>query len=133
MLKDNFRNEMNMEIKINITSFEPEVKVVVRDDDLKGFVTWIFMSDIGKVKIAGGTIRVKEFGVNKVRKLSYDVPAIKTKGNRYFKVFYIDNLDIYRQLCKTTIDKYIAESGGLPEGVILDSPDETVNPDDIPF
>jgi hypothetical protein len=122
-----------MEIDIKITSFEVEINPVIRNDDLKAFVKWYFISDVGKIKLVGGTIKVKTFGKNNVKKLSFDGPAIRTRGGNFFKVFYLPDLDIYKKLCQYTIDEYIKVAGELPEGVIIDSGYEEVNPEDIPF
>jgi hypothetical protein len=124
-----------MEIQINITSFEADVKPVIRDDEIKAFVTWFFESDNGKIKITGGTIKIKEFGQNKIKKLTFDGPAIKTKYGRFFKVLFIDNIPLYKQLCDYTIKKYIELSGELPPDIFWseDYQTEEINLDDIPL
>lgn len=117
---------MDMELNIQITGLTIEVTPVIREDNIKAFVNWTFITDSGEWKVKNGTIRIKEFGA--VKKLSYDVPAIKGKI-RYNKTLFIDNLDLYKQFCKATIDKYVSLTGELPNDV---SYEEEVNIDDLP-
>lgn len=113
-----------MDIQINITSFEVEVKAVVRNDDIKGFVTWYFNSDLGRIKITGGRIMLKTFGKNDEPRLSYDGPAIKAGYGKYYKVFYLDNKEVYLKMCQASVEKYLEVTGELPNDVIFDMPDD---------
>src|SRR5690348_7227001 len=99
-----------MDIDMKITRFRVELKPVARTDAIKAFVTWYFNTDIGEIKIAGGTIKEKTFGkFNKIL-LSYDAPAYKTRMG-YMKVLFINNKDFFKKLCDFTIDEYYRETG----------------------
>lgn len=118
---------MYMELNINIHSIEIEITAVARQDNILAFVDWIFKTDIGDMKLKGGTIRRKEF--KSKTKLSFDVPAIRSKGG-FIKAFFLDNKKVFLQLCAATVKKYCEETGELFEDF---SHYEEVNPDDIPF
>ena len=132
-LPDDNKKYMQMELNITITAFEVEIKPVIRADEIKAFVTWYFVSNLGKIKLTGCTIKLKEFGENKVKVLTVDVPAIKFRFGKYFKAFYLPDLETFKRICRFTLDEYLKMSGELPADITIDSPSEEVNPDDIPF
>lgn len=99
-----------MELNIQITKFSTEIKPVIRDDQIKAFVVWIFHTDLGIIKIYGGTIRKKQFGKNQKLLLTYEPPSV---GRNYTKVFFIDNKEVYKQLCDFTIKEYCQITGEL--------------------
>lgn len=121
------KENMEMDLNITITSFSVELKPIVRDDNIKAFVTWVFHTDQAKIKIKWGTIRLKEFGAKKL--LSYDPPAIKTRFG-YSKIIFIDNLELYKSLCRATIKKFCEETGELENNVLLNA-EEEINIDAI--
>lgn len=95
----------DLELDIKILKFSADINQVVREDNIKAFVTWKFETEKGLIKIYGGTIRAKKFGESEKTILSYDPPAIKTKF-KYNKVLFIDNIDFFKQLCSHTIGRY---------------------------
>lgn len=117
---------MDMELNLNVKGLTIEVTPVVRKDNIKGFVIWTFITDCGEIKVKGGTVRIKEFGSQKL--LSYDFPAYKA-GFKYHKSVYMSNLELYKTLCKATVDKYCSLTGELPNEI----QDEEINLDDIPL
>lgn len=117
-----------MDIDIKITGFNPEVKPIVRDDNIKAFVTWVFITDKGELKLKGGTVRLKAFGKNSKLILTYDSPAYRT-GMGYVKVMFFDNKELYKQLCDFTIDKYCLLTGETRNDAV---PEEEINIDEIP-
>ena len=108
-----------MDLEIKISNFEVEIKPVIRGDQIKAFVTWIFKTDSGDLKVYSGTIRLKAFGKNDKELLTYDPPAIRGRKS-YTKVIFMDNLDLYKRLCSYTLEKYYEASGELPNEVSLD-------------
>lgn len=120
-----------MEIEIKITGFEVKVKPVVREDNIKAFVDWIFNTDQGVIKIHGGTLRVKLFGKNNKELLTYDAPAIRSRSG-YAKVLFIDNLEIFKKLCDYTLNEYYKITNELPNNVIFGE-SEDVDPESIPI
>lgn len=116
-----------MELRIKINSLETDISLQARTDNILAFVTWIFKTDVGDIKIKGGTIRRKDFGSKPL--LTYDVPAIKTRHG-YNKALFIDNKELFVQLCNFTIKKYCEESGDLPNSF---SNTEDINLDEIPL
>ena len=117
---------MDMELNINIKGLEIEVTPVIRKDNIKGFIVWTFLTDNGELKIKGGTVRAKEFGSQKL--LTYDFPAYKA-GFKYHKALFMSNLELYKRLCKATIEKYCSLTGEFPNEI----PEEEINLDDIPL
>lgn len=117
-----------MNINILMSKFNVEIKPVVRHDNIKAFVTWIFKTNQGELKIRGGTIREKPFGRNGRLKKSYDPPAVKLKSG-YLKAFFLDNKELYKKLCEETINGYNRETGEVPDIAIwgneIDEKDET--------
>lgn len=110
-----------MEINIKITRFEAEVKPIIRNDNIKAFVTWIFYFGSEQIKIYGGTIRLKPFGENDKQLLSYDPPAI---GARYIKVIYFSDKALYLKLCLKTVQVYCEMTGELPNNILYENVDE---------
>ncbi len=129
MQNDNYFliDEYYMELRIKIYALETDLSLQARSDNILAFVTWIFKTDIGDIKIKGGTIRRKEFGSKSL--LSYDVPAIKTRHG-YNKAFFMDNKELFLKLSNFTIQKYCEESGEPVSGF---SNIEDINPDEIPI
>ncbi|MEK7616578.1 MAG: hypothetical protein AAB414_00810 [Patescibacteria group bacterium] len=119
---------MDLELNINLTGFSAEIKPVIRQDNIKAFVTWIFRIDLGMIKIYGGTIREKPFGEHNKLILSYDPPAIKT-GRGYIKVMFIEDKQLFKRLCDYTIDLYCKLTGEV-RGILSV---EDVNMDAIPI
>lgn len=115
---------MNMELNIQITNLEIEIKPTVREDNIKAFVNLIFNSSQGDIKIKNGTLRLKSFGTKQM--LSYEVPAVKT-AHRYNKVFYLDNLELYKKICDAVIKEYSSVTGE-----VIGLEQEEVNIDEIP-
>ncbi len=107
-----------MKLDIQISDFSVKIKSVIRDDNIKGFVTWIFRTNQGDWKVYGGTIKLKSFGKNDRQLLSYDPPAYKTKGG-FNKAFFIDNLELYKKLCNYTVKIYCEISGELGNDIIF--------------
>lgn len=118
-----------MDLEIKVTKFEADINQVVREDNIKAFVTWKFETGSGVIKIYGGTIRLKPFGEKQKMLMSYDPPAIRMKGG-YNKVLFIDNAELYKKLCKHTIDTYYQVTGEARPEVVTN---EEVNSDDLPF
>ena len=118
----------DLELNINITGFSAEIKPVIRQDNIKAFVTWIFRIDLGMIKIYGGTIREKPFGEHNKLILSYDPPAIKT-GRGYIKVMFIEDKQLFKTLCDYTINLYCKLTGEV-RGILSA---EDVNIDQIPI
>ncbi|MBI2196128.1 hypothetical protein HYU45_00785 [Candidatus Daviesbacteria bacterium] len=118
----------NLELNINITGFSVEVKPVIRQDNIKAFVTWIFLTESGVVKVYGGTIRIKPFGKDNKLILTYEPPAIKTRGG-YIKAMFIEDKQLFKTLCDYTINLYCKLTGEV-RGIL--SP-EDVNIDEIPI
>ena len=116
-----------MDIEIKIFSFEVEVKPVVREDNLLAFVVWRFKTSVGDFKIDGGTIRRKPFGKNGEEIATYDGPAIRMRFG-FRKVFFIDNIKLYQQLCNFTVRQYEEISGSIPS-----KKKEVINIEDIPL
>lgn len=98
------------ELNINITGFSAEIKPVVRDDNIKAFVTWIFQTESGVIKVYGGTVRVKPFGKDGKLILTYEPPAIKTRGS-YIKAMFIEDKILFKRLCDYTINLYCNLTG----------------------
>ena len=117
----------NLELNINITGFSAEIKPVIRQDNIKAFVTWIFQTESGVVKVYGGTIREKPFGERSKLILSYDPPAIKT-GRGYIKTMFIEDKQLFKTLCDYTINEYCKLTGEV-RGILSV---EDVNMDEIP-
>lgn len=122
MLKD----KTKMDIEIIIKHFSVKVIPAVRSDSIKAFVEWVFGSNVGEIKIRGGTIRLKSFGSSK-QVLSYEPPAY---GRKYQKTIFIDNKELYKKLCDYTIKKYCDITGEIVAGVEMN---EDVDPDEIPI
>ena len=117
-----------MNMNINITQFTPDIKPVVRpNSNLKAFVTWIFETSEGQLKITGGTIKLKTFGESKTELLSYDGPAYKG-GFKYYTVFFLNNKSLFKQLCEETIRLYCEMTG---ETYTPSSPNEEIDIDEI--
>lgn len=123
-----------MELNINITSFDVEVRPVVRQDNIIAFVVWIFHTADFDIKITGCTLRRKTFSNNQTGHettlISFEPPVIKGKF-KSFKAFFIDNIFLYKQLCQYTMKKYCEMTGEPYEDYL--KPEEEVNIDDIPF
>ncbi len=117
-----------MELNIQITSFSVDIKPAVREDNIKAFVTWIFQTSVGEWKIYGGTIRQKPFGKNQKLLLTYDPPAI---GKKFFKAFYIGDKELYKKLCKHTIEEYCKITGEVGNNFLVAN--EDVKEDEIPI
>lgn len=115
-----------MELDIKITSFDATIKAVIRNDNIKAFVDWIFATEIGVIKIHGGTIRLKPFGPNSTQILTFDGPAY---GSHFTKVLFIDNPQFYKRLCDFTVNKYCQETGEKQYEVIT----EEVDINDLPI
>lgn len=119
---------MDLELNINISGFSADIKPVIRQDNIRAFVTWIFQTESGVIKVYGGTIRQKPFGENNKLILSYDPPAIKT-GRGYIKAVFIEDKHLFKRLCDFTIDEYCKLTGELRK---TPSINEDVNTDEIP-
>ena len=119
---------MNMELQIIIHSLEVDISAQAREDNIRAFVIWIFKTNVGDIKIKGGTIRRKEFGSKSL--LSYEPPSIKGRQGKYNRTFFMDDKQLYLKLCAYTIKRYCEESGESGQDF---SHYEEVNPDDIPF
>lgn len=117
----------NLELEIKITNFSVEINPVARTDNIRGFVVWVFHTDVGIWKLKGGTIRQKAFGRNENLLLTYDPPAI---GRNFTKVIFIDNKELYKKLCNYSIDEYCKLTGEIRNDIAMD---ETINPDDLPI
>lgn len=117
----------DLELNIKIIGFSAEIKPVVRQDNIKAFVTWIFQTESGVIKVYGGTIRQKPFGEDSKLILSYDPPAI---GRKFIKVIFIEDKELYKKLCRHTIDLYCQLTGEIRNNI---SGGEDVNMDEIPF
>ena len=118
----------DLELNINITGFSAEIKPVVREDNIKAFVTWMFQTESAAIKIYGGTIRVKPFGKDNKLILTYEPPAIKTKGG-YIKAMFIEDKILFKTLCDYTINLYCKLTGEV-RGILSA---EDVNIDQIPI
>lgn len=118
----------DLELNINITGFSADIKPVIRQDNIRAFVTWIFQTESGVLKVYGGTIRQKPFGEDSKLILSYDPPAIKT-GRGYIKAVFIEDKILFKRLCAHTIDLYCRLTGEA-RGILLV---EDVNIDAIPI
>lgn len=103
-----------MDIDVKIQGFEAEIKPVSREDNIKAFVTWVFQTDRGVIKIHGGTIRSKAFGMEEQERLTFDGPAVRSRGG-FTKVFFWDEKEIYKQLCEHTTEKYYQTTGEVRE------------------
>lgn len=101
---------MDLELNIKITGFSADIKPVIRQDNIRAFVTWIFQTESGVIKVYGGTIRQKPFGENSQLILSYDPPAIKT-GRGYIKAVFIEDKHLFKRLCDYTINLYCKQTG----------------------
>ncbi|OGE25312.1 hypothetical protein A3C26_00575 [Candidatus Daviesbacteria bacterium RIFCSPHIGHO2_02_FULL_39_12] len=108
----------DLELNINITGFSAEVKPTVREDNIKAFVTWIFQTESAAVKIYGGTVRIKPFGKDGKLILTYEPPAIKTRGG-YIKAMFIEDKILFKRLCAHTIDLYCKLTGEV-RGILED-------------
>ncbi|TSC85373.1 MAG: Uncharacterized protein G01um10147_1187 [Microgenomates group bacterium Gr01-1014_7] len=117
----------NLELNINITGFSAEIKPTVREDNIKAYVTWIFKTESAAVKIYGGTIRVKPFGKDGKLILTYEPPAIRTRGG-YIKAMFIEDKQLFKTLCDYTINLYCKQTGEV-RGILSV---EDVNMDEIP-
>lgn len=120
------RDRTKMDIEIIIKNFSVKIIPIVRADSIKAFVEWVFGSDIGEIKIRGGTIRLKTFGSSK-QVLSYEPP---TYGSKYQKAIFLDNKELYKKLCDYTIKNYCDITGKVLAGVEMN---ENVDPDEIPI
>lgn len=116
-----------MELEIKITNFLVEIKPVVRSDNIKAFVTWIFQTELGVWKVYGGTIRLKPFGKNNKMLLSYDPPAF---GPRFTKALFIEDKGTYIKLCDYTIKSYCTLTGEINNNILMD---EGIDPDEVPI
>lgn len=116
-----------MELEIKITNFSVEINPVVRSDNIRAFVAWIFQTDFGVWKLRSGTIRQKAFGRNEKLLLTYEPPAI---GKNYIKVIFIDNKELYKKLCNYSIDEYCKLTGEIRNNIAID---ENVDPNEVPF
>lgn len=117
---------MEMVLDIHITKLTIEILPAVRNDNIKAFVNLIFHTDQGEIKIKNGTIRLKDFG--KAQKLSYDVPAVRTR-NAFRKCFFLNNLDLYKEICVAVLRAYEEQTG---EKVNYDIELEDISIDEIP-
>lgn len=118
-----------MDIEIKITKFTTEIKPVVRNDEIKAFVIWRFETNMGMLKINGGTVRLKPFGKYGKPLLTFEGPAVRTRAG-FIKVFFFDNLELYKNLCEQTVQDYCKESGEFPNNTVFS---DEINMDDIPL
>ncbi len=118
-----------MDIDIEIKKFTTEIKPVVRNDEIKAFVIWRFETNMGLLKITGGTIRLKPFGKYDKPILTFEGPAVRTRSG-FIKVFFFDNKDFYKKLCEQTVEDYCKETGELPNKTVFS---EEINVDEIPL
>lgn len=118
------KDRTKMDIELIIKHFSVKIIPTVRADSIKAFVEWVFGSNMGEIKIRGGTIRLKSFGDSK-EVLSYEPPAY---GKKYQKAIFIDNKEFYKKLCDYTINKYCDITGEILAGVEMN---EDIDPDEI--
>lgn len=122
---------MDMELNIIIKGLNIDIIPMVREDKIKAFVQWIFKTDQGDIKIKGGTLKLQDSKDGGKQFLSYNPPAIKGRFNKYFKILFIDNKDLFRSLCLATIKKYASITGEPTNITSIEN--EEVDIDDLPI
>lgn len=122
---------MDMELNIIIKGLNIDITPVVREDKIKAFVQWIFKTDQGDIKIKGGTIKLQDSKDKTKQFLSYNPPAIRSGFGKFFWAFWMDDKDLFRDLCSATIKKYASITGEPTNITSIEN--EEVDIDDLPI